>query len=124
MKNKLDGLIATKSILLISILLSFFVSEKAFSNLDIGPRKKLFSVHSIEIRGTKKVEKEAILEKISTQVGMVADNYLIKRDIEKIYSMKFFEYVEAHTRVRKGKNILQFVVKEKPIISKIVFEGN
>ncbi|MBT7611205.1 MAG: outer membrane protein assembly factor BamA [Bacteriovoracaceae bacterium] len=113
-----------KLFLLISIALSFFISESAYSNLDIGPRKKLFSINKIEIRGTKKVEKEAIVEKISAQVGMVADNYLIKRDIEKIYSMKFFEYVEARTKVRNGKNVLQFIVKEKPIISKIIFEGN
>jgi outer membrane protein insertion porin family len=120
----LSGLMPIKLFLLISIVLSFFISESAYSTLDIGPRKNLFSINAIEISGTKKVEKEAILEKISAQVGMLADNYLIKRDIEKIYSMKFFEYVEAHTRVKNGKNTLQFVVKEKPIISKIIFAGN
>ena len=116
--------ITFKIFLLLSLACSFFIAEVALSNLDIGPRKKLFRIDAIQIRGIKKVEKEAILEKISSQVGMIADNYLIKRDIEKIYSMKFFEYVEVSTRKRKGKNILQFTLKEKPIISKIVFEGN
>lgn len=111
--------------LIFSLFFSFFIAPGVSgAPLDIGPRKKLFKIDVIQIRGTKKVEKEAILEKISAQVGMIADNYLIKRDIEKIYAMKFFDYVEAHTRKRKGKNVLQFVVKEKPIISKIIFEGN
>jgi len=91
---------------------------------DLGPRKKLFRISSIRITGVKKVEKEAILEKISSRAGMVLDNYLLKSDIEKIYGMKFFEYVEAHQRKERGKNILEFVVREKPIISKIIFEGN
>ncbi len=124
LKNKLNRMVALKLCLLLSLILSFFISKNAYSNLDIGPREKLFKIDLIEIRGTRKVEKEAILEKISAQVGMVADNYLVRRDIQKIYSMKFFESVEVHTRQRKGKRILQFVVKEKPIISKVLFEGN
>ncbi|MCO4792750.1 MAG: outer membrane protein assembly factor BamA [Bacteriovoracaceae bacterium] len=76
------------------------------------------------MKGTKKVEKEAIIEKISARPGMMLDNYLLKSDIEKIYAMKFFEHVEAHQRRKGNKSILEFVVREKPIISKIIFDGN
>ena len=39
---------------------------------------------------SSKVEKEAILEKIGAKPGMVLDNYLLKRDLEKIYSLVAF----------------------------------
>jgi outer membrane protein insertion porin family len=55
---------------------------------------------------------------------MVLDNYLLKKDLEKIYSMKYFESVEAEHEVLAGKNVLVFKMKEKPIVTKISFEGN
>ncbi|TNE98232.1 MAG: outer membrane protein assembly factor BamA [Deltaproteobacteria bacterium] len=110
--------------LFFSILFLFFALTQVQAQEDLGPRRKYFRISAIDIKGIKKVEKEAILEKISSRVGMVLDNYLLKTDIEKIYGMKFFEYVEAHQRTEGGKNILEFVVREKPIISKIIFEGN
>lgn len=91
---------------------------------DLGPRTELFSIDQIEVTGLKKVEKEAILEKISSRPKMVLDNYLLRKDLEKIYSMKYFESVEAHQEVINGENILRFIVKEKPIITKVSFQGN
>lgn len=91
---------------------------------DLGPRQNLFKIKGIEVEGLKKVEKEAILEKIGSRVGMTLDNYLLKRDIEKIYSLKYFDSVEAHKEKREGKDFLVFKVKEKPIITNIVFKGN
>ena len=57
---------------------------------DLGPRVNLFKIDRIDLKGLKKVEKEAVLEKIGSRVDMVLDNYLLKKDLEKIYSMKYF----------------------------------
>lgn len=100
------------------------VSTSAFSADDIGARVDLFKIDRIDVVGNKKVEKEAILEKIGSKPGMTLDNFLLKKDLEKIYSMKYFENVEAHQETMNGLNILQFKLKEKPIITKITFEGN
>lgn len=99
-------------------------SKGAFAIDDLGPRRNLFKIQGIDIKGLKKVEREAILEKIGARKGMVLDNYLLKKDISKIYALKYFDYVEAHREKRKGKNFLVFKVKEKPIITNILFEGN
>jgi outer membrane protein insertion porin family len=100
------------------------LGELASAQDFLGPRRNLFKIDAIEVLGNKKVEKEAILEKIGSRPGITLDNYLVRRDIEKIYAMKYFETVEAHEEKRGNKNILIFKLKEKPIISKIVFEGN
>ena len=91
---------------------------------NLGPVKKLFKIDGIHVRGIKKVEKEAILEKIDAQVGKTIDNYTLKKDLQKIYSLKYFASAEARHEVIKGKNILVFVLKERPIIRKIIFLGN
>jgi outer membrane protein insertion porin family len=101
-----------------------FGSSAVFAQEIIGPIREFFRVDSIEILGNRKVESEAIIEKLSTRAEMMLDNYLLRKDLSRIYEMKYFEEVEAYHKIKDGKNILLFKVKEKPIISKISFEGN
>ncbi|TDJ08905.1 MAG: outer membrane protein assembly factor BamA, partial [Deltaproteobacteria bacterium] len=105
-------------------LLSFFFSFLGFAADDLGPRKILFKIDKVEIKGLKRVEKEAILEKIGSRPGMELDNYLLQEDLKTIYSLKYFDSIEAEHKVVKGKNILLFVVKERPIITRISIDGN
>lgn len=113
----------------ICIILFFtFFSLNTWALEDLGARTDLFKIDRIDIKGLKKVEKEAVLEKIGSKQDIVLDNYLLKKDIEKIYSMKYFVKVEAHQEIegtgKSAKNILVFQLKEKPIITKISFKGN
>jgi len=100
-------------------ILFIFVTSIALAQ-EIGPEKNLFKIKDIKIEGLKKVEKEAVVEKIVSRKGLVLTNYILKKDIQKIYRLKYFESVEAHEK----KGVLIFKVKEKPIISRIVFQGN
>lgn len=110
--------------LYVIFLFLFGMNASLWALEDIGPRTDLFKIDRIEIKGIKKVEKEAILERINVKPEMVLDNYVLKKDLEKIYSMRYFETVEAHQEIIDKKNVLVFVVKEKPIVTKITFEGN
>lgn len=112
----------SKALLLISIFLFSIVPASAQEI--IGPIQEMFQVDSIEIVGNRKVESEAITEKLSTKPNLILDNYLLRKDLSRIYDMKYFEEVEAYQKKLGAKNILLFKVKEKPIISKISFEGN
>jgi len=109
---------------IIFCLLSTILVESSKAETLIGPRTDFFKIDHILLEGTRKVEKEAILEKIGSKEGMVLDNYLLKKDIEKIYSMKYFESVEAHHLVKEGENYLVFKLTEKPIIKKITLQGS
>ncbi|MFZ4714526.1 MAG: outer membrane protein assembly factor BamA [Bacteriovoracaceae bacterium] len=110
--------------IVVVLTIAFFFVLPAMAQEDLGPMKELFVVDDIKVLGTRKVEPEAILEKIAAKKEMKLDNYLLKKDIVRIYEMKYFDTVEAHHEVENGKNILVFKVKEKPIISKIILEGN
>jgi outer membrane protein insertion porin family len=108
------------------LLFIFFLIQvnSAFAQEIIGPIKEMFRVDSVEFTGNRKVESEAILEKLGTRPEMMLDNYLLRKDLSRIYEMKYFEEVEAYHKISGDKNILLFKLKEKPIISKISFTGN
>jgi len=106
------------------LFLPFFISCLGFAADDLGPRKKLFKIDQVQIKGLKRVEKEAILEKIGSRAGMELDNYLLQEDLKTIYSLNYFDFIEAQHQVVKGKNVLVFVVKERPIITRVSIDGN
>jgi outer membrane protein insertion porin family len=113
------------AIVLIIVLVSLnFSINKAHSYGKLGRIVEYFVIDDIQVVGIKKVEKEAILEKIRIKKGLILDNYTLKKDIQSIYEMKFFETVEGHHKKVKGKNVLVFKVKEKPIINSINVYGN
>ncbi len=107
------------------IIFILFFSFSAFADeIQLGKVQEFFKIDEIKVEGTKKVEPEAILEKIILKKGMSADNYSLRKDVKTIFEMKYFESVEAHQELKDGKNILIFKVKERPVISKIIFKGN
>ena len=110
--------------LFILFYLTIFSINFALADSSLGETKSLFRVDEIQVKGSKKVEAEAILEKIAAEKDKTITNYVIRNDIKKIYEMKYFESVEAHKLSKGGKNILEYRVIEKPIISRISFEGN
>lgn len=113
-----------RALLFILISLFSFTPHAVFAQEIIGPIKEFFRVDAIEVEGNRKVEAEAVLEKLGTRPDVMLDNYLLRKDLSRIYEMKYFEEVEAYHKISGDKNILLFKVKEKPIISKIKFEGN
>lgn len=117
-------ILLTVRLFLFLIFFPLIILSEVFAQEDLGAKQELFMIDEIQIQGTRKVEPEAILEKIAARKEMKLDNYLLRKDISRIYEMKYFETVEAHHEVQSGKNILIFKVKEKPIISKITLQGN
>ena len=94
---------------LIQLFIIFFLTiliqvHSVFAQEIIGPIKEMFRVDSIEFTGNRKVESEAILEKLGTRQEMMLDNYLLRKDLSRIYEMKYFEEVEAYHKLKDGKN--------------------
>lgn len=111
-------------VLFFCIVFGTLASSVAHAQEIIGPIRELFKVDAIEIAGNRKVESEAVIEKLTTKTEQVLDNYLLRKDIQRIYEMKYFDEVEAWHKQSAGKNILLFKLKEKPIIGKVEFSGN
>ena len=100
------------------ILLSIhLLCISSFAQESLGKVEDFFKVDEIQVVGVKKVEPEAVTEKVSLKEGSMATNYSIREAIKSIYDLKYFEVVEAHHIKKDGKNVLQFKVKEKPILT-------
>lgn len=110
----------------IFLIFGFFfgINFSLFADDSLGKHIEFFTVDEVVVEGTKKVEPEAIIEKMTIKKGSIVDNYSLRSDIKKIYEMKYFESVEAHKRKKGKKNQLVILIKEKPIISRIKFTGN
>lgn len=78
------------------------------------------TVTSIEIKGNRRIESAAIRAKITSRVGEELNNEKIKEDIKNVYKIGYFQKIS----VDFSDGVLVYIVEEKPIISKIVFEGN
>jgi outer membrane protein insertion porin family len=78
------------------------------------------SIQKIEVRGNKKIDREAILEKITSKVGEVLSAEKVRGDIVAIHKLGYFDSIQTDF---EGGTLI-FTVKERPAIYRIVFFGN
>jgi len=82
------------------------------------------TVKSIEIRGNKRIELPAVLGRLTLKVE---DPYMperIRGQVKILYESGFFEDVQVETETVPGGVAVVYVVREKPFITEIVFDGN
>ncbi|RLB09026.1 MAG: outer membrane protein assembly factor BamA [Deltaproteobacteria bacterium] len=81
-------------------------------------------VEDVQVQGNHRIEKEAILAVIRTRPGSRLDYETLDKDLRDIYRMGYFSDVKIEVKDGKRGKIVIFIVKEKPVIAKIIFEGN
>ncbi len=81
-------------------------------------------IQKIVILGNHKIEQPAIRAKIGSKVGDRFDPAQVRQDIRDIFATGYFIDIEVDKTDEAGTAILTYVVKEKPTISSITFEGN
>jgi outer membrane protein insertion porin family len=81
-------------------------------------------VVSIEIRGNKRIELPAIAGRLTLKPGDPYTNENIRGQIKILYETGYFEDVQVETDATPQGMALTFVVREKPFITEIVFDGN
>jgi outer membrane protein insertion porin family len=85
--------------------------------------KEVVRIESIQVRGNRRIETEAILTVIETQKGDGFDVERLNRDLRAIYRMGYFTDISIESEDGPTGKIVTFVVNEKPSITKIRFEG-
>ncbi len=81
----------------------------------------------IEVKtdGLQRIERDAILEKITSKPGKLYQESSIRQDIEALYEMGYFDNIEIKKEGTATSGlVLTFAFKERPIINEIIFEGN
>ncbi|MBI5188860.1 MAG: outer membrane protein assembly factor BamA [Nitrospirae bacterium] len=103
-------------------LLSLFLNLILTSGLLYA--QELPIVNSIEIRGLKRIEESAVKPRITQKLGEPISQDKTNEDIKNIFKMGYFDDVRAEMEPFEGGIRLVYIVKEKPTIIKIEFQGN
>lgn len=74
----------------------------------------------VMVSGQKRLEKDAVLGRVTSQENEILDSEKVREDILALFDSGFFESVQ----VTFDQGVLTFVVKEKPILAALSFEGN
>ncbi len=83
------------------------------------------TVAALEIKGIKRIEKDAVLAKIVTKVGQPLTGEQVRADIQSLFNMGFFDDIEVlGEQADNGRVNVIYSVRERPVVSKIEFEGN
>ena len=81
-------------------------------------------VTAIDIRGNKRIELPAIAGRLTLKSGDPYTPENVRGQIKILYETGFFEEVQVETESGTGGMALTFLVREKPFITEIVFDGN
>jgi outer membrane protein insertion porin family len=106
-----------KRVLLLFFLIFSFIPWSVYS-------QELPIVNSIEIKGLKRIEESAVKSKITQRVGDPISQEKVNEDIKSIFRMGYFEDTKAEIEPFEGGIKLIYVLKEKPTIARIEFQGN
>ncbi len=82
------------------------------------------TVKSIDIRGNKRIELPAIAGRLTLKVGDPYTPETVRGQVKILYDTGFFEDVQVETEAVPGGTAVVFVVREKPFITEIVYDGN
>jgi len=81
-------------------------------------------VTAMEIKGNKKIEEDSIRAKIRSRVEDPFSHETIQEDIKTLYTTGYFDDVRVEIEQFEGGIKLIFILKEKPTITSINFQGN
>ncbi len=82
------------------------------------------TIVDIEIKGNQRIEREAVVGKLQSKKGGKLDREVIRADILAIYEMGYFDDISFLADPSGDGVLISIAVKERPVISKIEFEGN
>jgi outer membrane protein insertion porin family len=102
----------------------FYLIALLFAGGNALAQEQLPLVNSIEVKGLKRIEEGAVKSKISQKVGGPISNEKVSEDIKNIFRMGYFDDVRTEIEPLEGGVKLIYIVKEKPTIIRVEFQGN
>ena len=81
-------------------------------------------VNSVTIRGQKRIELQAIQGRLTLKANDRFTPDALREQVKILYGTGYFEDVQVETETADGGVAVGFIVREKPFITEIVFDGN
>jgi len=91
---------------------------------DVGAQAVIPKVKAIDIRGNKRIEAPAITGRLTLRADDPYTPETVRGQVKILYDTGYFEDVQVETEPVQGGMAVAFVVREKPFITEIVYDGN
>lgn len=91
---------------------------------EIGAQTNGPTVKSVEVRGNKRIELPAIAGRLTLKADDPYTPENVRGQVKILYDTGFFEDVQVETESSPDGTAVVYVVREKPFIVEIVFDGN
>lgn len=99
-------------------------SAFVFTSTLFSPVSFADTIAEVKTVGLKRIERDAILEKVLNKPGKeyVAAN--VRTDIDALYGMGYFDDIEISRDAGANGTVLTYSFVERPVINEVLFEGN
>lgn len=88
------------------------------------PPSRDLKVKSIHVTGMRKLEKDAIANRLVSKVGEAYSEEKLREDVLALFKSGYFVNVEVDRQIQGQEVVLTYKVTEKPSIVEILYEGN
>jgi len=85
---------------------------------------KEIRIKLIEVKGNHKIDRMTILSRMTLEEGDLFSPEQIQANIKTLYQMGFFTHVSVESEGFEGGVALYFIVKERPFLIEVLYEGN
>jgi outer membrane protein insertion porin family len=94
---------------------------------DPAAAERLFGkkINQFEIHGLKRIERDAVLAKVTTKPGGILTSEHVRTDIQTLFNMGYFDDITFQGEA-VGTDLVNvsLVVRERPVIANVQFDGN
>ena len=98
------------------------VTDKAVTDV-LGYANRSIIISSVTPSGNKRIDSGEILRKIHTKPGDYYDPAALRNDLKSVFAMGYFDDVAVDVKDTPTGKAVTFIVKEKPLIKKVSFNG-
>lgn len=91
---------------------------------DAAEQASSSTIKSIDIRGNTRIESPTIIGRLTLKVNDLYTPETVRGQVKILYDSGFFEDVEVEIDETSEGTAVVFVVREKPFITEIVYDGN
>jgi outer membrane protein insertion porin family len=81
-------------------------------------------VASVEVRGNRRIETNAIKARIGTRPGEPFDPAQVARDVREVFALGFFRDVRVESADSPDGRVVVFAVEENPVVRQVTLSGN
>jgi outer membrane protein insertion porin family len=102
----------------------FLIASPLLGCVAFAQQSQRPTVERIDIRGNRRIPEDTIRFYIQSHPGEPYDESRLEADLRALYKANFFENISVEERDGDTGKIVTFIVKEKPLIRTIQYEGN